>query len=157
MNSYGVKAVENCSDYELMSKGAPLGPVFFWFASQADGNQRNAVVYCAPRLSLHNVTVRINLANGTLIDVVPTGDYNTPNDVTSGAPPLNGGVWNGVNFNLANASATVLQRANTTRLQLPAAVFVAGQQNVNGLSAVFNTPERWANLTTIYYVSMHRF
>jgi hypothetical protein len=139
-----------------MSKGADIRPVFFWFSSQADGTQRNAVVYCAPRLSLHYVTITINLANGSMIDVFPTGDYNEPSDLTSGAPPLNGGIWNGVDFNLTNPSAIVSQRANLTRLQLPAAVFVAAQENVNGLTAVFNTPERWANLTTIYYVGVRR-
>jgi len=155
-NSYGVKTADNCDDYGLMSKGGDIRPVFFWFSSQAEGNRNNAVVYCAPRLSLHYVTIAINLANGSLIGITPTGDYDEPNVLTSGGPPLYGGIWNGVEFNLSNASAVVSQRANTTRQQLPAAVFVAAQQNVNGLSAVFNTPETWANLTTEYYVSVHR-
>jgi hypothetical protein len=156
VNSYGVKTADNCDDYGLMSKNADIRPVWFWFSSQAEGERRNAVVYCAPRLSLHYVTISINLANGSLINVVPTGNYSEPNDLTNGGPPLYGGIWNGVDFNLTNSSAVVAQRANTTQMQLPAAVFVAAQRNVNGLSAVFNTPERWANLTTVYYVSVHR-
>jgi len=154
--SYGVKTADNCDDYGLMSKNADIRPVWFWFSAQAESSRRNAVVYCAPRLSLHYVTIAINLANGSLINVFPTGDYNEPNDLTSGGPPLYGGIWNGVDFNLTGASAVVSQRANTTRQQLPAAVFVAASRNVNGLNAVFDTPERWANLTTVYYVSVHR-
>ena len=155
VSSYGVKAVDNCDDYALMSKSADIRPVFFWFSSQSEGDRRNAVVYCAPQLSLHYVTISINLANGSLTNVVPTGDYNQPTDMTSGGPPLNGGIWNGVDFNLTNSSAVILQRANTTRQQLPAAVFVAAQRRVNGLSAVFDTPETWTNLTTVVYVSVH--
>ena len=138
-----------------MSKGGDIRPVFFWFSSQAEGNRKNAVVYCAPTLSLHRVTIAVNLANGSLIGITPTGDYNEPNDLTSGGPPLNGGIWNGVEFDLSNSSAVVAQRANTTRQQLPAAVFVAATKNVNGLSAVFNSPGTWANLTTVVYVSVH--
>ena len=156
LNSYGVKTADNCDDYGLMSKTSDLRPVWFWFSSQAEGSRKNAVVYCAPKLSLHDVTISINLANGSLINIIPTGDYKEPNDLTSGAPPLNGGIWNGVEFNLTNALPVVAQRANTTRLQLPAAVFVAAQESANGLSAVFNTPETWANLTTVYYVSVHQ-
>lgn len=138
----------------MMSKGADIRPVFFWFSSNAGGSQQSAVVYCAPQLSLYYVTVSINLANGTLIDIVQTGDYEEPSNLTDGGPPLNGGIWNGVDFNLTNSTPIVLQRANATRLQLPAAVFVAAQESKNGLSAVFNTPETWANLTTVYYVSV---
>ena len=156
LNSYGVKTAENCDDYGLMSKNSDIRPVFFWFSSQAEGDRKNAVVYCAPQLSLHYVTISINLANGSLINITPTGDYNEPNDLTSGGPPLYGGIWNGVQFNLNNSLPVVAQRANTTQLQLPAAVFVAAQESANGLSAVFNTPETWANLTTVYYVSVYQ-
>ena len=137
-----------------MSKNSDTRPVFFWFSSNSQGSQQTAVVYCAPQLSLHYVTVAINLANGSLINVVPTSDYDEENTLTGGGSPLNGGVWNGVDFNLANSSAIVLQRANTTRLQLPAAMFVAAQESQNGLSSVFNSPSTWANLTTTYYVSV---
>lgn len=156
VNSYGVKTADNCDDYALMSKNADIRPVFFWFSSQAEGDRRNAVVYCAPQLSLHYVTISINLANGSLTNVQPTRDYDKPTDMTNGGPPLYGGIWNGVDFNLTNPSAVISQRANTTRQQLPAAVFVAAQRSVNGLSAVFDTPETWTNLTTVYYVSVHR-
>jgi len=137
-----------------MSKTADIRPVFFWFSSNAEGSQQSAVVYCAPQLSLHNVTITVNLANGSLIDIIPTGDYDAPSDLTNGGPPLNGGIWNGVDFNLTNPSAVVLQRANTTRQQLPASVFVAAQLSPNGLSSVFNNQSAWADLTTTYYVSV---
>jgi hypothetical protein len=153
VNTYGVKAVDSCDDTQMMSKGSEIRPVFFWFSSNAEGSQQTAVVFCAPQLSLHYVTITINLANGTLINVVPTGDYNEGSDLTSGGPPLYGGVWNGVDFNLTNPPAVIAQRANITRQQLPASVFVAAQKSTNGLSAVFNSAQSWSNLTSTYYVS----
>ena len=137
-----------------MGKNSDIRPVFFWFSSNSEGSQQSAVVYCAPQLSLHYVTITVNLANGSLINVVPTGDYDEQSNLTSGGPPLYGGIWNGVDFNLTNPSGIVLQRANTTRLQLPAAVFVAAQESQNGLSSVFNSPSTWTNLTTTTYVSV---
>lgn len=135
-----------------MSKNSDIRPVFFWFSSNVGGTPQTAVVYCAPKLSLHYVTLTVNLANGSLINVKPIGDYQESSKLTDGGPPLYGGIWNGVDFNISNPTPVVLQRANTTKLQLPAAVFVAAQGSVNGLSAVFNSPQTWANLTTTYYV-----
>ena len=153
-NSYGVKTVDDCDDTGLTSKDNGIRPVFFWFSSSASGQQQSAVVYCAPQLSLHYVTITINLSNGTLINVAPTSDYDQASNLTDGSPPLYGSVFNGVGFNITNQSTVVLQRANTTQLQLPGSVFVGAQQSTNGLSAVFDTPDTWTNLTTTYYVSV---
>jgi hypothetical protein len=152
VNTYGVKTVDECDDTKLTSKGIDIRPVFFWFSSNATGNQQSAVVYCAPKLSLHHVTITINLANGTLMNVAPTSAYDQANNLTNGDAPLYGGVWNGVDFNITNPSDLVSQHANTTRLQLPASVFVAAQRSASGLSAAFTTPQMWANLTNTSYV-----
>ncbi|CAG8616129.1 1026_t:CDS:2, partial [Acaulospora colombiana] len=144
---YGVNVVGACNFEQSTPLPAPVKPVAFWFTNPG-GSPSSAAVVCTPKLSLHNVTITLNLANGQLIDVTPIGDYDLPTNVTSG-PPLNGRVWNGVEFNTTNADADTLLRANTTQLQLASSVFNLLQRNT--YDKVLGDAAQIVNITATRY------
>lgn len=71
-----------------------------------------------------------------------------PTNVTSG-PPLNGQVFNGVQFNTTGAGADTLLRANLTQLQLSASVYYLLEET--GLSTVLQDSDQVVNVTTTRY------
>lgn len=144
----GVDVTRNCTSSEITSLEDPFKPVVFWFASNSVYTSAASLVFCSPKLSLHNVTVTVNLATGQMIDVVSLADYDIPTNVTSG-PPLNGQVFNGVEFDTTDADADTLLRANMTQLQLPASIFHLLQST--GLDTVLQNPEQVVNITTDRY------
>ncbi|CAG7847755.1 SubName: Full=Uncharacterized protein {ECO:0000313/EMBL:CCA69527.1} [Serendipita indica DSM 11827] len=143
---YGVDVTSSCTSQAISGLADPVKPVVFWFATKYLST--GSLVFCQPKLSLHNVIVTVNLANGQLINVVPVGDYALASNVTSG-PPLNGNVWNGVQFNLTNSDAGTLVRANSTRLQLSQAAFLLMQRN--GLQTVLQDQNQVLDITATRY------
>ena len=143
---YGVDVTSTCTSQTITGMADPVKPVVFWFASTYPA--AGSLVFCQPKLSLHDVTVTVNLANGQLINVIPVDDYAQANNVTSG-PPLNGNVWNGVQFNLTAADPGTLIRANSTRLQLAQSAFLLMQRN--GLQTVLQDQSQVLNITTTRY------
>jgi hypothetical protein len=145
---YGVNVVGACNtDQQTSALPDPVKPVVFWFTNPG-ASPSSAAVVCSPELSLHNVTITLNLANGQLIDVAPIGSYDLPTNVTTG-PPLNGGVFNGVEFNTTGADADTLLRANTTQLQLASSVFTMLQRN--NYDQVLGNPSQMVNITATRY------
>lgn len=162
---YGVDVTRDCTSSNITSLGDPYKPVVFWFTSPQASPPAASVIFCSPKLTLHTVTITLNLANGQLINVQPVGEYtiyfawtmlkythigsyDLPTNVTSG-PPLNGQVFNGVQFNTTGADANTLLRANLTQLQLPASVFYLLESA--GLDTVLQNSTQVANITATRY------
>lgn len=146
--NFGVDVTGNCTSTDISGLDDSYKPAVFWFTSPVASPPLGSLVFCQPTLTLHNVTVVVNLANGTLINVEPIGDYGLPTNVTSG-PPLNGQVPNGVRFNTTGATPDVLLRANTTQLQLPASIFNLLEQG--GLDGLLQDSNRLVNITATRY------
>jgi hypothetical protein len=147
-----VDVTSNCSSTDVSGLADAFKPVVFYFASPTANPPLGSLVFCQPTLTLQNVTVTVNLANGTLINVQAIGDYGLSSNVTSG-PPLNGQVPNGVQFNITSATPEVLLRANTTQLQLPASVFNMLEQASGGLNGILQSSRQnqLVNITATRY------
>lgn len=149
---YGVDVARNCSGSpNFNSLPDPLKPVVFWATTQSPGSSVAALVFCKPKLSLHRVTVEVNLAKGELVNCLSNGDYGEITNVTSG-PPLNGQVFNGVGFNATDDPVLQL-RANSTRLQLSYSIFHTLSQDIHGLANALADNDRVLNVTVTRYVS----
>ena len=68
--------------------------------------------------------------------------------MTSG-PPLNGQVFNGVQFNTTGADADTILRANLTQLQLPASAYYLLEET--GLDTVLQDSDQVVNITETRY------
>ncbi|KIM33714.1 hypothetical protein M408DRAFT_325328 [Serendipita vermifera MAFF 305830] len=149
-NLFGVDVTRNCTATDIAALDEPLKPVHFWFASPSSNPPVASLVFCRPQLSLHNVTITVNLANGNLINVEPNLELMPPEDL-AGNPPFDGRVFNGVEFDLTGASAATNLRANTTRLQLPASVIEMMMAGKSDLEAVLRDPVQVVNATANRY------
>ena len=147
-NLFGADVTRNCTASDITTLDAPVKPVYFWFASPTANPPAAALVFCRPQLSLHNVTITVNLANGNLINVQPNADL-TPPDNLAANPPFNGHALNGVEFNLTGASAETILRGNATQLQLPASMLQIMERG--DLATVLRDPAQVANITTNRY------
>jgi len=144
----GVDITRNCSSPDISGLDPRTKPVYFWFASPKATPPSASLIFCRPALSLHNVTITVNIANGNLIDVEANGNY-TPTGVDFNSPPFNGQAFNGVEFNLTGASDDTKLRANLTQLQLPASVFE--MLDNGGVSAALANSTFVANTTANRY------
>lgn len=128
---------------------ASLGPVVFWFFTY-DPVAAASATFCFPSISLWDVAVTVDIASGNLSQVTQLAPFNQPNNITGA--PLNGGVYNGINFDfLVNPDRFVLARANATQLQMPAAVFQSAVQSAQGLVGSFEA-NRFVGLSSSVYV-----
>jgi hypothetical protein len=144
----GVDITRNCTATNITALDQTTKPVYFWFASPKASPPAAALVFCQPQLSLHNVTITVNLANGQLINVESNGDA-TLTGIDTNSAPFNGLAFNGVEFNLTGASAETTLRANMTQLQLPASVLEMMEKG--GLAATLSDPAQVVNQTATRY------
>ncbi|KAG8804252.1 hypothetical protein FRC17_006014, partial [Serendipita sp. 399] len=151
---FGVDAVANCTSADINNLPAPVRPVFFWVVSKkttyASGGAPAALVFCTPKLSVHDVTVTVNLATGELINVMHIeGDGEHATFGTG--PPLNGQTWNGVQHDLTGADADTQLRAEITRLQLSQSVAVLLQKEKDGLETVLANTDKVVEVVSNRY------
>lgn len=147
-NIFGVDVLRNCTAADIAALDATTKPVYFWFASPKSSPPVASLVFCRPQLSLHNVTITVNLANGNLINVQPNADLTPPGNLAENAP-FNGQAFNGVEFNITGASAETLLRANATQLQLPASILQMMERG--DLATVLGDPAQAVNVTSNRY------
>lgn len=118
--------------------------VLFWFFTYQPTAQAS-VTFCTPNVTLVNVGATVDIASQNLTQVVEYGPVSVgSNTATSSAgnitgAPLNGRAYNGIGFNLTNPDQFVLGRANSTQLQMPAAIFESAETSAEGLPTVFET------------------
>ena len=145
---FGVDITRNCTSADITALDGTIKPVYFWFASPKANPPVASLVFCQPKLSLHNVTITVNLANGQLINVEDNGDAELTG-IDTNTPPFNGQAFNGVQFNLTGASADTVLRANMTQLQLPASVLQVMERS--GLATALSNPAQVVNTTATRY------
>lgn len=129
-------------------------PVVFWFFDTTI--PKGSATYCAPSISLWDVTAIIDLNSGNLTDVqeidpfdASTSPFASLSANVTGAP-LNGRAFNGIVFNLTNADEFVIGRSNATDLQLPASIFQAATAAPGGLQDAFNSNSFVGMATKVY-------
>ena len=145
---FGVDITRNCTSPDIVALDATTKPVYFWFASPKANPPAASLVFCRPVMSLHNVTITVNIANGGLLSVTPNGII-APSDVDLYGPPFNGNAFNGVEYNLTGASADTILRANMTQLQLPTSIFNLMERS--GLASALANSTQVVNVTTDRY------
>jgi hypothetical protein len=145
---FGVDITRNCTSANITALDGTTKPVYFWFASPKASPPVASLVFCQPQLSLHNVTITVNLANGQLIDVESNGNA-TLTGIDTNSPPFNGQAFNGVQFNLTGASADTVLRANMTQLLLPASVLEVMEKD--DLATALSNPAQVVNATATRY------
>jgi hypothetical protein len=131
-----------------------FSPVVFWFFTYQPTALASATV-CWPTISLWDVNVQVNLANGNVSKVTEVRPFTSQSNFSSFAgnvtgPPLNGRAYNGIKFNLTNPDKFVLARLAATQLQMPAAVFQSAVQSPEGLTASF-TADRFVEMSANVY------
>jgi hypothetical protein len=101
-----------------------------------------SATFCYPSISIWEVNVGVDIRTGNVANVSEIGPFSqysnfstfSPND-----PPLNGSVYNGIKFELgADPDQFVLGRQNATQLQLPAAIYQAATQSLEGYFGTFS-------------------
>jgi len=136
-------------------------PIVLWFFTYDTTPPQGSATFCAPSISLWDVSVTVDITTGNLISVQEIGLFNSstsPFASLSGnvtGAPLNGRAFNGIKFNLTDADEFVIARSNATDLQLPASIFQAATTAPGGLTAAFQTNSFVGMATKVYGVYLH--
>ena len=96
-----------------------------------------SATFCYPSISILEVNVGVDIRTGNVTKVSEIRLLSQYSNFSSffptvTDPPLNGSVYNGIKFDLANPDQFVLGRENATQLQLPAAIYQAATQSPAG-------------------------
>jgi len=117
-----------------------------WFFTYDTNPPQGSATYCAPAISLWEVSVTVDIATGNLTSVQEIRPINSsstsPLASLSGnvtGSPLNLRAYNGIQFNLTGADQFVIARQNATDLQLPSSILQAAATSPGGLTAAFAT------------------
>jgi hypothetical protein len=153
---FGADVMPDCNNTNAPPNSRPI---LFWFYTNGTGNPKLLATYCAPTISLFEVTAVVDINTGNLTSVQETQPFNfsmlpfvsLSQNVTG--PPLNGQAFNGIVFDLTDADDSMLRTSNATNLQMPAAIFQAISKGPGGLTATFQTNNTFADMATKVYVS----
>ncbi|KAF9041203.1 hypothetical protein BJ165DRAFT_1529953 [Panaeolus papilionaceus] len=120
-----------------------FAPVVFWFFTY-DPSPQGAISFCFPSFSLWEANVGVDVRTGNVTKVTEIRSFSSSSPFSSLSSnvtgnPLNGRAYNGVMFNLTNPDQFVIARANSTRLQLPAAMYQAALKSPQGFQGSFQT------------------
>ncbi|KAH0581767.1 hypothetical protein J132_10903 [Termitomyces sp. J132] len=142
------KTTENLFGVDLpQCNSGPISqfsPVIFWFFTYETTPPKASATFCFPTISLFDVNVSVELANGNLSQVTELRPFSSSSNFSSFSAnvtgsPLFGRAYNGIQFNFTSSpDMFALERQNATRLQLPAAVFQAAVQSPQGLIGSFD-------------------
>jgi len=118
-------------------------PVVFWFFTYNPSAKASATM-CSPTIALVDAQVTVDIASQNVTHVHELGPFNAATSKFGSlsanltGPPLNGHAYNGINFTLASPDAFIEARMNATQLVMPAAVFQAAVQSVQGVQGSFD-------------------
>jgi len=136
--------------------------VIFWFFTYDPNPPQGSATVCAPTISLWDVAVAVDIATGNLTNVVELQPFETSNSSFSSlsgnitGAPLNGLAYNGISFDTGNADQFTTARAESTDLQLPAAVQQAAENGPGGLPDAFSTNSFPDTVTQVYVSAENR-
>ncbi|KDQ58416.1 hypothetical protein JAAARDRAFT_192990 [Jaapia argillacea MUCL 33604] len=132
-----------------------FSPGVFWFFTYSPSVAASAT-YCAPTISLWDVTAEVDMVTQNLTSVTTIGQFNSQTSNFSAlsanvtGAPVSGQAYNGIHFNLSDADSFVLTRESATQLMLPAAVFQAAIDSPQGVTAPFSDGS-FVNLVSSVY------
>jgi hypothetical protein len=144
---FGTDIMPDCNTGVL----AYFRPVVLWFFTYDSSPPQGSATYCAPSISLWDVTATVDITTKNLTSVKPIGPIGTGNSGFPG-PPMYGQAYNGIAFNLTNKDAFVMERSRAIQLQLPASVFQAAVIAPGGLPVAFQQ-NSFVGLATQVYVN----
>ncbi|KAF9460650.1 hypothetical protein BDZ94DRAFT_1311303 [Collybia nuda] len=113
-----------------------------------------SATFCYPSIALWDVNVSIDLASGNVTDVKEIRPFTSQSNFLSysrnltGAP-LNGPALNGTYLNFTQDNEFINGRRNATQLQLPVAVYQAGQLSEGGTTMYISLVAR-----TVYFLDV---
>jgi len=153
---FGAAIMPDCNNTGTPAYFRPT--VFWFFTFDTTPGPQGSATYCAPTISLWDVTALIDINTGNLTDVqeIQPFDSSTSPFASLSAnltgSPLNGRAFNGIVFNLTNPDQFVIGRSNATDLQLPASIFQAATTAPGGLPAAFQSNSFVGMATKVYGV-----
>jgi hypothetical protein len=155
VNPFGADVMPDCNN-----TGVPpyFRPIVFWFFTHGTTPPQGAATYCAPAISLLEVSATLDMNNGSLTSVVEIQPLNAstshivPVSQNVTGPPLNGQAFNGIAFNLTNPDQFTIGKSNATTMQLSASILQIAAKAPGGLQAMFQN-NNFTETTTMVYVS----
>ncbi|KAJ7343304.1 hypothetical protein DFH08DRAFT_1081505 [Mycena albidolilacea] len=129
---YGAVPVQNCGEDDVQFQ-----PIMFWFFHRRadDGTPEGASVFCAPSINAFNVIAKVDLNNGSIINVTTLDSVTTSNNVTG--PPQNGQAFNSIKFPPSN-DTFVQARATSISAGVSGAIFRFAAQLPGGVQDTFD-------------------
>jgi hypothetical protein len=155
-NQFGADVMPDCNN-----TGAPphFRPIVFWFFTLETTPPQGVATFCAPTISLLDVSAIVDMNNGSLISVLEIQPFNTSTSPFASlsqnvtGPPLNGQAFNGISFNLTNPDEFTIRRSNATTLELTASILQVAAGAPGGVQAAFQT-NNFTGIATMVYVSV---
>lgn len=103
------------------------------------------------------MTASVDIATGNVTDITPLQPFTSASNFSSLAAnitgdPLDGRLYNGIQFDLENPDVFVQRRLEALQLQLPAAMYQAAVQSQPGLVGSFDE-DRFVSIANHVYVS----
>jgi len=154
-NAFGADVMPDCNN-----TGAPphLRPIVFWFFTRDTTRPQGAATFCAPKISLLEVAIVLEMNNKSLTSVLEMQPFNASTSPTPfpslsrnvTGSPLNGQAYNGISFNLTNPDEFMIRKANTTTLQLSASILQVIANAPGGVKAAFQN-NNFTDATTMVY------
>jgi hypothetical protein len=154
---FGADVMPDCNNTGALPSFRPI--VFWFFTYDTSTPPQVSATYCAPTISLFEVTAEVDINTGNLTSVQEIQPFNPSTSPfaslsqnVTGAP-LNSQAFNGIVFNLTGADDALFRTSNATNLQIPAAIFQAASKAPGGLTAAFQT-NSFVGMATKVYVGM---
>ncbi|KAF7761476.1 hypothetical protein Agabi119p4_9468 [Agaricus bisporus var. burnettii] len=136
---------------------AQFSPVIFWFFTYETKPPQASATFCQPTLELWDVTASVDIATGNVTDITPLQPFTSASNFSSLAAnitgdPLDGRLYNGIQFDLENPDVFVQRRLEALQLQLPAAMYQAAVQSEPGLVGSFDE-DRFVSIANHVYTT----
>jgi hypothetical protein len=155
INPFGANVMPDCNNSDVPSY---FRPVVFWFFTHDTTPPQGAATYCAPAISIFEVSATVDMNNGSLTSVVEIQPFNASTSgfaslaLFSTGTFLNGQAINGIAFNLTNPDPFMISKSITTTMQLSVSILQVAAGAPGGLQAAFQT-NNFTDTTTLVYVS----
>jgi hypothetical protein len=115
--------------------------------------------FCAPKISLLEISTTLEINNNSLTSVLEIQPINASSTSSEASlsqnvtePPMNGQAFNGISFNLTNPDELTIQKSNATTLQLSASILQVAAKAPGGLQAALHN-NNFTEIATMIYVS----